>query len=713
MSQISTLVTTGAIALTSGSLRAEPADVGFGPANPFYAPSSLPFHAPPFDKIKDADYQPAIEAGIAQQFQETIAIADNPAEPTFENTIVAMERSGQLLSRVMGAFSGVTGANMNPVLQKIQETEAPKLSALQDATYLNSKLFKRVSRIYEQRHSLHLDAESLRLVEYDYEQFVHSGARLSDADKAELKKLNEEEANLSTAFISKLLAATRDGAYVTKDKAALAGLSEAELAAAAQAAKDRNVDGWVISLQNTTQQPSLLSLSNRATRQALFQVSWNRAERGGSNDTRDAIARLAQLRALKAKLLGYPNYAAWNLEDQMAHTPAAALKFMDALVPAATARAVGEAKEIQALIDVQQGGFALEPWDWNFYSEQVRKAKYDLDEAQTRPYFELNNVLHNGVFYAAHLLYGISFKQRNDIPVYNPDVQVYEVIDADGKPLALWYCDYYKRDNKNGGAWMSNFVNQSRLLGLLPVVYNVANITKPPAGQPALISFNDVTGMFHEFGHALHGIFANTEYPSLSGTSVPRDFVEFPSQFNEHWASYPAVFDHYARHYKTGAPMPAELAAKIRKAKVFNQGYEFTELLAAAELDMQWHSLAPDAALQNPDTFEVEALKKTHLWLSAVPTRYRSSYFLHIWGNGYAAGYYAYLWCEMLDDDAFRWFEDHGGLTRANGDRLRKMVLSRGFTEDPARMYAQWRGAEPSVEPLLKERGLELAAPSR
>ena len=571
------------------------------------------------------------------------------------------------------------------------------------------KLFQRVSKIYEERQSLHLDAESLRLVEYQYQEFVLAGALLSDTDKAALKKLNEEEANLSTAYTSKLLAAAKDGAFVTKDKQALAGLSDAQVAAAAQAAADRRVDGWVLPLQNTTQQPELQSLTNRATRQALFEDSWNRAERGGTNDTRDIIARLAQLRAQKAKLLGYPNHAAWKLADQMARTPEAALKFMDALVPASTAKAQGEATDIQALIDAQHGGFALEPWDWNFYSEQVRKAKYDLDEAQTRPYFELNNVLHNGVFYAAHELYGITFKQRTDIPVYNPDVQVYEVFDADGKPLALWYCDYFKRDNKNGGAWMDEFVGQSKLLGTLPVVYNVANFTKPAAGEPALISFDDVTTMFHEFGHGLHGMFANTTYPTLSGTNVPRDFVEFPSQFNEHWASYPAVFEHYAKHYKTGAPMPAELAAKIRKAATFNQGYMLTEILAAAELDMQWHILAPDAPLENPGTFETAALTKTHLLLNAVPPRYRSSYFLHIWGNGYDAGYYAYLWCEMLDDDAFQWFQDHGGLTRANGDRFRQMVLSRGNTEDLAKMYAAWIGAEPEIGPMLKARGLEPA----
>ncbi|OJV42201.1 MAG: dipeptidyl carboxypeptidase II [Acidobacteriales bacterium 59-55] len=705
MSKVGILTAASAIALGSVT-PALAAGAKFGPSNPFYAPSTLPFQAPPFDKIKDSDYQPAIEAGMAQQLKEMKAIADNPAPPTFENTLVAMEKTGQLFNRAMMAFSGVTGANMNPVLQKVQDIEAPKLAAHDDAIYLDSKLFHRVETIYKERDSLKLDAESLRLVDFYYKKFVHSGANLSDADKAKLKKLNEEESTLSNDFITKLLAATKDAAYVTTDKAALAGFNDSQIAAAAEAAKERKKEGWVLPLQNTTQQPDLVSLSNRKTREALFEKSWNRAERGDANDTRATIARLAQVRAEKAKLLGYPNFAAWTLENQMAKTPAAALKFMDALVPAATAKAATEAKDIQDVIDAQKGGFKLQPWDWEFYAEQVRKARYDLDESQVKPYFELNNVLENGVFYAANQLYGLTFKERKDIPVYQPDVRVFEVFDANGKPLALFYGDYFKRDNKNGGAWMSVFVGQSKLLGTLPVVYNVCNFTKPAAGEPALISFSDVTTMFHEFGHALHGMFADTEYPSLSGTDVPRDFVEFPSQFNEHWASYPSIFKHYAKHDKTGAPMPDELAAKIKKAAKFNQGYALTELLAAAELDMQWHTLPADAPLQKPDAFEEQALEKTHLAISYVPPRYRSSYFMHIWGNGYAAGYYAYLWTEMLDDSAYQWFEDNGGLTRANGDRLRRMVLSRGNTEDLAKMYAAWLGKEPSVEPMLKDRGL-------
>jgi peptidyl-dipeptidase Dcp len=710
LSQISTILTASAIAVSSGTAGAQNAPAAFGSSNPFYAPSTLPFHAPPFDKIKDTDYQPAIEAGIAQNIAENEVIANNPAAPTFENTIVAMEKSGRLIDRVMSAFNGVTGADLNPVLQKAQEETAPKLAAMQDAILLNSKLFARVEKIYNERHSLKLDPESLRLVEYDYEQFVRAGARLNDADKAELKKLNEEEANLSTAFSTKLLAAAKAGAYVTTDKSALAGLSDAQLAAAAAAAKDRKTEGYVLPLQNTTQQPDLQQLTNRDTRKAQFDDSWTRAERGDANDTRATIARLAQLRAQRAKLLGYPNYAAWKLTNQMAKTPEAAIKFMDSLVPASTAKAEGEGRDIQALIDQQNGDFKLAPWDWNFYAEQVRKAKYDLDESQIKPYFELNNVLHKGVFYAAEKLYGITFKQRTDIPVYNPDVQVYEVSDANGKPLALWYCDYFKRDSKSGGAWMDQFVGQSKLLGTQPVVFNVANFPKPAAGDPALLTYSDVTTMFHEFGHALHGMFANSQYPSLSGTAVPRDFVEFPSQFNEHWALNPEVFTHYAKHYKTGEPMPAELVAKIKKSQTFNQGYMLTELLAAAQLDMQWHTLPASAPLQDPDQFEKAALEKVHMALATVPPRYRSSYFLHIWGNGYAAGYYAYLWCEMLDDDAYQWFEEHGGLTRANGDRLRKMILSIGNTEDLEKAYVAWRGREPNSKAMLQERGLEPAA---
>ncbi|MGB6131148.1 MAG: peptidyl-dipeptidase Dcp [Acidobacteriaceae bacterium] len=677
----------------------------FGPSNPFYAPSSLPFHAPPFDKIKDSDYQPAIEAGMAQQEKEMLAIAENPAPPTFENTFVAMEKSGQLLNRAAATFNAVTGADTNPYLEQVQTVLAPKLAAHEDSIHLNPQLFARVKSVYDRRAALHLDPESLRLVEVVYDNFVHAGAALSPTDKDKLRKINEEDSKLEDEFQRVLLADTRRAAYQTTDRAVLAGLSDSQIAAAAQAAEARKVPGYVIPLQNTTQQPDLAELTDRATREAIFQKSWTRAEQP-EGDLRPVVARLAQLRAEKAQILGFPSYAAWVLEDQMAKKPQTVLSFLNQLIPPATAKAKTEANEIQAVIDAQHGGFQLQPWDWEFYAEQVRKAKYDIDESQIKPYFELNNVLENGVFYAAHQLYGLSFKERTDIPVWQPDVRVFEVFDADGKPLALWYCDYFKRDNKNGGAWMDSFVDQSRLLGDLAVVYNVANFPKPAPGQPALLTFDEVTTMFHEFGHALHGMLSNVEYPTLSGTNVPRDFVEFPSQFNEHWASYPEVFAHYARNYKTGAPMPPDLVAKLHKSRDFNQGYSLTELLAASMLDMRWHTLPAGAPLQNVDAFEQTALQQSHVALAAVPPRYRSTYFLHIWANGYASGYYAYQWTEMLDDDAYQWFEEHGGLTRANGDRFRRMILSRGNSEDLEKLYEDWRGRAPRIGAMLEDRGL-------
>ncbi len=677
------------------------------PSNPFFAPSTLPFHAPAFDRIKDSDYQPAVEAGIAEEMKEIEAIANNPAPPDFANTFLALEKSGQLLSRAERAFNAVSGANTDPDLQKVEAAIAPKTAALGDAETLNPKLFARIQAVYSQRASLGLDKEALRAVEQTYDRFTHAGANLSDADKTRLKQINEQLSVLSNAFRQKLLAATRAGAFNTADKASLAGLSDGQIAAAESAAKARKQAGYTLPLQNTTQQPALQWLTDRATRKALFDDGWLRAERGGENDTRDTIAQLAKLRAEKAKLLGFPNFAAWKIEDQMAKTPENALRFLNALVPPATAKARGEGKDIQAVIDAQKSGFALAPYDWDFYSDQVRKAKFDIDEAAVRPYFELNRVLVDGVFYAATQLYGITFKERKDIPVYNPEVRVFEVSEADGKPLALFYCDYFKRDNKQGGAWTSSLVPASKGMGTLPVEYNVANFAKPAPGEPALISYDDVRTMFHEFGHALHGMFTavQVQYPSLSG-SVPRDFVEFPSQFNEHWRDDPKVFDHFARHYKTGAPMPADLLAKLRKAETFNEGYSLTELLAAAELDLQWHLLPADAPLQSPDAFEQAALEKTKLEIAAVPPRYRSSYFLHIWANGYSAGYYAYLWSEMLDDDAYAWFASHGGLTRENGDRFRKMVLSNGTSQDLETMYEKWRGGAPAIDGMLQQRGL-------
>jgi len=677
------------------------------PDNPFLNASTLPFQTADFSKIKDADFKPAIEVGIRQQLAEIKEIAENSAAASFENTLVAMEKSGLMLHRVNCVFNLLSGANTDSILQKVSEEVAPDLAAANDAIFLNTKLFKRVESIYNQKEQLKLDAESKRLVEFYYQRFVLSGANLSDAAKDSLKKLNGEEASLDAKYTNQLLAAAKAGALVVSDKAELAGLSDEEIDAAATAAKAAKQPGkWLISLQNTTQQPALQSLTVRATREKLLKASLNRAEKNDSNDTRATILRLATIRAEKAKLIGFPNFAALTLMDQMAKKPEAVEEFFDRLVPAATAKAQKEAAEIQELIDKQKGGFKLEPWDWNFYSEQVRKAKYNIDEAQVKPYFELNSVLQNGVFYAANQLYGLTFKERKDIPVYNKDVRVFEVFDKDGSSLALFYCDYFKRDNKNGGAWMDNLVGQSKLLGTKPVIYNICNFAKPADGQPALISFDDVTTMFHEFGHGLHGMFASQQYPSLSGTATARDFVEFPSQFNEHWASDPQVFKNYAKHYKTGEPMPQELVDKIKKAATFNQGYKLTEIIAAAALDMQWHTVTAGTTIKNVDTFEKEALTKTHLNLSQVPPRYRSTYFLHIWSNGYSAGYYAYLWTEMLDDDAFAWFKEHGGLTRENGQRFRDMILSQGNTQDLATMYRNFRERDPDIQPMLENRGL-------
>jgi peptidyl-dipeptidase Dcp len=682
-------------------------------ANPLLVPSTLPFQAPPFDTIKDTDFEPALEAGMRQHLAEVNAIADNPAPPTFENTLVALERSGVGLTRAQQAFNALTSANTNDLLQKLQEEIAPKLSAHQDAILLNSKLFARIESLYNQRAQLRLDPESARLLDYTYQQFTMAGARLSDADKATLKKLNEDDAALEAKFTNQLLGAAKDGALVISDKSELAGLSDADIEAAAEAAKARNLPGkWVLNLRNTTQQPALQSLTNRRTRERLFTASWTRASRGDANDTRETILKIAAIRADKARLLGQPNFAAWTLQDQMARTPQTVQQFLDKLVPPSTAKAKAEAADLQALIDQQRGGFVLEPWDWDFYAEQIRKARYDLQESEIKPYFELNRVLQDGVFYAAHELYGVTFEERHDLPVYHPDVRVFEVRDADGSPLGLFYGDYFTRDNKNGGAWMDNLVTQSKLLGTKPIIVNVANFAKPAPGQPALLSLDDVTTMFHEFGHALHGFFANQMYPSLSGTAVARDFVEFPSQFNEHWALEPKVFAHFARHYQTGATMPRPLVDKIKKAATFNQGYALTEIVSAASLDMQWHTLQAGATPRDADRFQDEALKKTHLDLPQVPPRYGSPYFLHIWANGYAAAYYAYLWTEMLDDDAFAWFEEHGGLTRKNGQRFRDLILSRGNTEDYAKMYRDFRGRDPVIDSMLKHRGLTDVKPS-
>jgi peptidyl-dipeptidase Dcp len=705
------LLRSAALLFVSSSVFAAAFAQSPAPAGPFASASPLPFQAPRFDIIKDADYQPSFEQAMAVHMAEVRKIADNPAAPTFDNTIVPLETAGRMLDRVSQTFFGVVQANTNDTLDKVQAVEAPKLSQHSDAIYLDATLYARVQAIYAHRAALKLTPEQAMLLEVYHQQFVHAGAALSDADKQKLKVFNTQLSTLETAFQQKLLAAAKAGALVVDDKAKLTGLDGSAIGAAEMAAKDRKLDGqFVLPLQNTTQQPALESLTDRATREALFEQSWTRAEKGDANDTRATIVEIAQLRAQKAALLGYPSWAAYVLEDQMAKTPEAALAFMQKLVPATAAEQKREAAEIQSVIAKDGQSFTLKPWDWQLYSEQVRKAKYDLDQNQVKPYFELHTVLEQGVFYAANQMYGLTFKRRTDIPVYQPDVMVYTVYDKDGSELGLMYFDYFKRDNKSGGAWMSNFVGQSKLLGTKPVIYNVANFSKPAAGQPALISSDDVTTMFHEFGHALHGLFADQVYPTLSGTATARDWVEFPSQFNEHWALDPKVFAHYAKHYQTGAPMPQPLVDKIKKSAMFNQGYGLGEVIEAATLDMDWHSLPASAPKQDVDQFEAAALGKMGLDIVDVPPRYRSSYFLHIWANGYSAGYYAYLWTQMLEHDSYHWFMDHGGLTRANGQRFRDLILSRGHTLDYGPMFRAFYGKDPDIGPMLQEHGLEPGA---
>lgn len=693
------------VATQTGS---KPAPLVGARSNPLFVESTLPYHAPRFDLIRNEDYQPALEEGMRQQLAEIDAIAKQTSPPTFDNTIVAMEKSGALLTRAGKTFFGVIGANTNDTLQKVQEIEAPKLAAHNDAIYLNDQLYRRVKSIYDRRESINFNPEQKALVERYNRDFVRAGANLSEADKVRMRALNQDLSKLSTDFSTKLLAGTKAGGLVVDKVSDLDGLSPDKIETAAQAAKSRGLTGkWVLPLRNTTQQPAQAELKNRSVRQRLFELSSMRTARGDTNDTRSTIRRMAELRAEKAKLLGYPNWAAYALETQGAKNPENAIKLLTDLAPAATARARAEAADMQKLIDAQGGGSKLQPWDWQYYAEQVRRAKYNLDESQIAPYFELNNVLQSGVFFAANRLYGLTFKERHDIPVYHPDVRVFEVFDSNGQPLALFYADYFKRDNKSGGAWMDEWVDQSLLTGWKPVIYNVANFTKPASGQPALLTFDDVTTMFHEFGHGLHGLFSSVEYPTLSGTNVPRDFVEFPSQFNEHWALEPNVFANYAKHYRTGAPMPAALVDKIKLSRTFNQGFATTELLAASLLDFAWHTLPAGGAPADVDAFESAALQRYNVAVPEVPPRYHSTYFSHIWDGGYSAGYYAYTWSEVLDDDAYAWFRENGGLTRENGLRFRNMILSRGGTQDAATMYRGWRGRDPTVDALLEERGLK------
>ena len=675
-------------------------------SNPFAKPSTLPLETPDFSRIKDSDYLPALLAGMAQQKREVVAIANNPAPPTFNNTLVALERSGLLLERANLAFNAVNGANTNDTLQATDTKTAPLFAAHNDFIFLNPKLFARVKTLHDSQASLGLNAEQAKLLQVYYDQFVHAGAELSPAKQTQLKAYNKRLSTLTSAFGQKLLAAAKAGALHVDDASALAGLSPEQVTAAQEAAKGRKLSGYVIPLQNTTQQPALESLTSHATRQQLFEASLNRAEHGDANDTRAIVREIAQLRAKKAALFGYSNWADYTLFDQMAKNRATAIGFLDRLAPAVSAKEQREAADIRALAQSQGATFTPTAADWNFYAEQIRKQRYALDSDQLKQYFEFNKVLEDGVFYAANQLYGLTFKERKDIPTWSPDMRVFDVIDTDGKQLAIFMIDPWKRDNKSGGAWMSNLVNQSYLRGTKPVIFNVENFTKPAPGQPMLISWDDVTTMFHEFGHALHGMFAAQTYPTLQGTNVARDFVEFPSQFNENWALDPKVLPHYAVHYQTGQPIPQELIQKVLAARTFNQGYEVGEVLEAAHLDLDWHSLPATAPLQDVDKFEADALAKSGYDTADVPPRYRSSYFLHIWSNGYSAGYYAYPWTRMLGQDAFAWFQSHGGLTRANGQRFRNMVLSRGNTLDLAEMYRGFTGHDPSIQPYLDYYGL-------
>jgi peptidyl-dipeptidase Dcp len=706
-----------AMQITSTSLDAEKRSAKSSPspstagANPFLVESTLPYHAPPFDKIKDEHFAPAIEAGMREQLKEVDAVANNSEKPTFENTIVGLERTGRLLDRVERTFSNLNACNTNPAMQKIEKEMAPKLSAHRDAIHLNGKLFARVQELYNNREKLGLDPESAYLLERYYKDFVRAGAKLSDPDKEKLKKINAELARLQTDFEQNVLKEKNASSLVVDRKEDLAGLSDNQMASVTAAAKAEHKEGkFVIQLQNTTGQPLLGSLKNRPLRQRIMDASLARNSKGGEFDTRKVVLRTAQLRAERAKLLGYENHAAYQLDDQTAHDVPTVNKLLGDLAPSAVANAKLEASDMQKIVDQQTGGFKISSWDWDFYSEQVRKARYAFDESELRPYYELNHVILDGVFYAANKEYGLTFKERHDIPVYQPDVRVFEVYDRDGKPLALFLGDYYARPSKRGGAWMNAYVQQSGLFGTKPVVANHLNIPKPPPGEPTLLTHDEVRTAFHEFGHALHGMFSNVKYPRFSGTSVPRDFVEYPSQVNEMWATWPEVLKNYAKHYKTGEPIPQALFDKVLAAQKFNQGYKTTEYVSASLLDQAWHQLDPSQIPTDAVVFEKEALHKAGVDFPPVPPRYRSFYFSHAFAGGYSAGYYSYLWSEVLDADTVEWIKEHGGLKRENGDRFRAMLLSRGGSADALGLFKNFVGRDPYIEPLLKRRGLDRAS---
>ncbi len=678
------------------------------PDNPFFTESPLPFHLPPFDRIKDSDYVPGFERGMADQLKEAEAIAANPDKPTFENTIVAMERSGRLLNRVNVVFSNLKEADTDDEIERIDGIMAPKLSAQNDAIYLNSELFARVKALYDERSTLGLDPESLRLLERYHRDFVRAGALLSEADKTRLKAMNAELASLQSICSQNILNEKNASSVVVRDRAELAGLSDAEIANLEAQAKAENKPGtYVIALNNTTGQPSLASLENRALRQRIMEASLSRGSHGGPFDNRATIERIARVRAEQAALLGYDSHAAYRVEDQMAQTVGEVDKLLAQLVPPSVAKAKREAADMQAIVDQEHGGFKLASWDWDFYSEKVRKARYAFDESQLKPYFELNSVLVNGVFFAANRLYGLTFKERHDLPVYRPDVRVFEVYDADGQPLALLLEDFYARPSKQGGAWMNEYVSQSGLFGDKPVVANHHNIPKPPAGEPTLLTYDEVVTLFHEFGHGLHGMFSHVEFPTFAGTNVPRDFVEYPSQVNEMWAEWPEVVKNYAKHFKTGEPMPEALLAKMLSTRKFNEGFATTEYLKATLLDQAWHTLKPDQVPSDVSAFEDATFVKYGADFSPVPPRYRSTYFSHVFYIGYSAGYYAYIWSDVLVADSIEWFQKHGGLTRANGDHFRATVLSHGDSVEPKTLFREFTGGDPEIGPLLRHRGLD------
>jgi peptidyl-dipeptidase Dcp len=678
--------------------------------NPFAAESVLPYQYPTFDKIKDEHFIPAIEAGMREQLKEIEPIANNSEKPTFDNTIVALERTGRLLDRSQRTFSNLNACQTNPTRQKIEKELAPKLAAHRDEIFLNPKLFARVQALYEKRDQLGLDPDSAYLLERYYKDFVRAGAKLSDSEKEKLKEINAELAKLQTDFEQNVLKERNASSVVVDKKEELAGLTDDEMKSVINAAKAEQKEGkFVIQLQNTTGQPLLGSLQNRPLRERIMQASLTRNSKGGEFDTRNIALRTVQLRAEKAKLLGYDNWAAYQLEDQTAHDVPTVNKLLADLAPPAVANVKREAAEQQKIVDQEKGAFQVAACDWDLYSEKVRKAKYNFDESEVRPYYELNHVIVDGVFFAANKEYGLTFKERHDLPVYQPDVRVWEVFDRDGKPLAIFIGDYYARASKRGGAWMNAYVPQNNLFATKPVVANHLNIPKPPPGEPTLLTQDQVRTAFHEFGHALHGMFSNVKFPRFSGTSVPRDFVEYPSQVNEMWATWPEVLANYAKHYKTGEPIPQALLDKVKAAEKFNQGFKTTEYLSASLLDQAWHQLNPPDVPKDAVAFEAEALHKAGVDFPPVPPRYRSFYFSHSFAGGYSAGYYSYIWSEVLDADTVEWFKQHSGLKRENGDRFRAMLLSRGGSADALGLFKNFVGRDPYVEPLLKRRGLDRA----